>query len=195
MCLLLVGCLGYSNVVVTEPLRAQELEGLEAAAYNSQPAPSERHTKMRHAIDARCRASDSSPFENIQIETTDIHLHEQLFESVLQASLVQRLNHPHIDHIRAYCYRQVLVVIRQDLRAPHPTGWVQLNFLVSDVAMLQQELEATAHTALDTIDVETREKIVRLRLKRGVMRNNHTVDRLEVYGPEGFLIGFDQPQQ
>ncbi|MBS0167702.1 MAG: hypothetical protein JSR29_16580 [Nitrospira sp.] len=100
-------------------------------------APSEPRTEMRHPTNAHCRVSDDSPFENIQIETSDIHLHEQLFESVLHAALVQSLDHPQTDHIRAYCYRQVLVVIRQDLRTPRPTGWVQVNFVVSDVAALQ----------------------------------------------------------
>lgn len=158
-------------------------------------APSILHKAMEDASNEHCRLSDDSTFENIQIETADIHLHEQLFESVLHASLVQRLDHPQTDHIRAYCYRQVLIVIRQDLRTPRPTGWVQLNFFVNDVAVLKQELEKTTRTAFASLDVETREKIVRFRLKTGVMRNHQKVDRLEVYGPEGFLIGFDQPQQ
>ncbi|MBS0156089.1 MAG: hypothetical protein JSS38_15945 [Nitrospira sp.] len=152
-------------------------------------------TETGHMIDALCRLSDGSPFENIQIETADIHLHEQLFESVLHATLVQSLDHPQTDRIRAYCYRHVLIVIRQDLRTPRPTGWVQVNFVASDVVALQQELEATAHTAFATLDAEIRNKIVRFRLKPGVMRNHRKVDRLEVYGPEGFLIGFDQLQQ
>lgn len=158
-------------------------------------APSEPRTEMRHPINAHCRVSNDSPFENIQIETSDIHLHEQLFESVFHASLVQSLDHPQTDRIRAYCYRHVLIVIRQDLRTPRPTGWVQVNFVASDVAALQQELEATARTAFATLDAERRDKIVRFRLKPGVMRNHRKVDRLEVYGPEGLLIGFDQPQQ
>ena len=137
---------------------------------------------------------EGTAFENLQIETSDIHLHEQLFESVLRAALVQKLDHPHTDRIRAYCYRHILIVIRQDLRTPRPTGWVQVNFLVSDVAALQQELEATARTAFETLDGKERDKIVRFRSKPGVMRNHRRVDRLEVYGPEGFLIGFDQLQ-
>ncbi len=157
--------------------------------------PREPHTEMGHPTNAYCRVSDGSLFENIQIETADIQLHVRLFESVLHASLVQSLDHPQTDRIRAYCYRDVLIVIRQDLRTPHPTGWVQVNFVTSDVAALQQELEATAHTAFATLDAETRDKIVRFQLKPGVMRNHRKVDRLEVYGPEGFLIGFDQLQQ
>jgi len=118
-----------------------------------------------------------------------------LFESVLHAPLVQRLDHPQTDHIRAYCYCHFLAVIRQDLRTPRPTGWVQLNFVVSDVAALQQELETAARTAFATLDVKEREQIVRFRLKHGVTRNQWKADCLEVYGPEGFLIGFNQPYQ
>lgn len=157
--------------------------------------PSNLQTGMEPVSDDACRLSDGSTFENIQIETADIHLHEQLFESVLHAPLVQRLDHPQTDHIRAYCYRHVLIVVRQDLRTPRPTGWVQLNFVANDVAALQQELESAARTVFAALDTEAREQIVRFRLKPGVMRNHRKVDRLEVYGPEGFLIGFDQPQQ
>ncbi len=157
--------------------------------------PNVPHTEIERTTSEHCRLAIGSTFENIQIETADIHLHEQLFESVLHAALVQRLDHPQTDLIRAYCYRQILVVIRQDLRTPRPTGWVQLNFVVGDVAGLQQELETAARTAFATLDVKEREKIVRFRLKQGVTRNQWKVDRLEVYGPEGFLIGFDQPQQ
>ncbi|HMS82336.1 MAG TPA: hypothetical protein PKD12_01630 [Nitrospira sp.] len=156
--------------------------------------PSEPHTEMGLAPGTPCRASDVEAFDNIQIETTDIHLYEQLFESVLQAPLVQQLDHPQTDRIRAYCYRHILVVIRQDLRTPRPTGWVQLNFVVNDVTALQQELEPRIGTAFATLDAAQRERIVRFRLKPGVMRSQRKVDRLEVYGPEGFLIGFDQPR-
>ncbi len=112
--------------------------------------------------------------------------------SILPSSC--KLNHPQTDRIRAYCYRHLLVVIRQDLRTPRPTGWVQLNFVVNDVTALQQELETTARAAFATLDAAQREHIVRFRLKSGVMRNQRKVDRLEVYEPEGFLIGFDQPR-
>lgn len=155
----------------------------------------ETHKEMGGATDTHCHLSADTTFENIQFETADIQLHEQFFESVLRAPLVQSLDHPQTDRIRAYCYRDVLIVIRQDLRTPRPTGWVQVNFVVSDVAALQQELEAAARTAFATLDAEARNKIVRFRLKPSVMRNHRKVDRLEVYGPEGLLIGFDQPQQ
>lgn len=136
-----------------------------------------------------CRPAGEG-FDNIQIETSDISLHERFFEQVLHAAVVQRLDHPLIDHIRIYCYRAVAVVIRQDLRTPRPTGWVQLNFMVNDVAAVQQELESAART----LSEQERSKVVGFRLKRGVMRGNRKVDRLEVYGPEGFLMGYDQPQ-
>jgi hypothetical protein len=103
------------------------------------------------------------------------------------------LDHPLTDYIRAYCFRGVLVVIRQDLRTPRPTGWVQINFVVKDVAAVQRELESAYRTGpLSQLIEPERDKIVRFRMKPGVMRGNRKVDRLEVYGPEGFLIGFDQ---
>ncbi len=95
--------------------------------------------------DAAGQASASTPFEYIQIETSDITRHELFFEKILQAERQETIDHPQKDAIRGYCYRQVHVVIRQDVQHPRPTGWVQLKAV-----------------------------------------------RLEVYGPEGFLIGFDQ---
>jgi len=139
--------------------------------------------------ESSCRPSPAQGFENIQLETSDIRLHEQLFEQVLHASAVQRLDHPQTDYLRTYCYRGILIVIRQDLRASRPTGWVQLNFTVSNVAAVQQELES----ASGALNEEERQKVARFRMKPGVMRGQRRVDRLEVYGPEGFLIGFDQP--
>ncbi|MBS0151103.1 MAG: hypothetical protein JSR31_09185 [Nitrospira sp.] len=156
--------------------------------------PNVSQPEVERTTSAHCPLAVGETFENIQIETADLRLHEQLFESVFHAALVQSLDHPQIDRIRAYCYRHVLVVIRQDLRTPRPTGWVQLNFVVKDVAALHQELEVTARTAFANLDREQREQIVRFRMKPGVMRNHRKVDRLEVYGPEGFLVGFDQSQ-
>jgi hypothetical protein len=103
------------------------------------------------------------------------------------------LDHPLTDHIRAYCFRGVLVVIRQDLRTPRPTGWVQLNFIVKDVVAVQRELESAYRAAaLSQLSEQERDKIVRFRMKPDVMRGNRKVNRLEVYGAEGFLIGFDE---
>ncbi len=147
-------------------------------------------------FDPSCRGAQAEGFENLQIETSNIRLHEQLFEELLHAAVVQRLDHPLTDSLRAYCYRKVLVVIRQDLRTPRPTGWVQLNFTVPNVAAVQQELESAYRTSsISQLSEEERDKIVRFRLKPDVMRGDQRVVRLEVYGPEGFLIGFDQPKE
>ena len=150
-------------------------------------SPSQPH--VMPPSDVSCQMSIGDGFENLQIETSDIALHERFFEHVLHASLIQRLDHPQTDHIRAYCYRGVLVVIRHDLRTPRPTGWVQLNFMVSNVTAVRQDVESASRT----LSEEERDKVARFRMKTDVMRGNRKVDRLEVYGPEGFLVGFDQP--
>ena len=149
--------------------------------------PSQPH--VMSASEVSCQTSVGEGFENLQIETSDISLHERFFEHVLHASVVQRLDHPQTDHIRAYCYRGVLVVIRHDLRTPRPTGWVQLNFTVSNLTAVRQDIESASRT----LNEEERDKVARFRMKTDVMRGNRKVERLEVYGPEGFLIGFDQP--
>lgn len=148
--------------------------------------------------DAVCGTSPpsaSSPPElaGLQIETSDIGLHERFFLQALHAPEVQRIDHPQVDLIRGYCYRNVLIVVRQDIKTPRPTGWVQLNFAVADVGMVQQQLEqALRDSDLAKVDEAERKKVVRLRYKPDVPRNNCRVDRLEVNGPEGFMIGFDQ---
>ena len=142
-----------------------------------------------------CGSSTAEGFSNIQIETSDITLHERLFEQVLHAPSIQRLDHPQTDLIRIYCLRDVMVSIRQDLRHPRQTGWVQVNFWVKDVASIHQALQsAVRDSALAQLPEADRDNVVRFRMKPGVMRGHRKVDRLEVYGPEGFLIGFDQPQ-
>ena len=145
-----------------------------------------------------CKAAIQDPasregFESVQIETSDITRHEQFFETVLRAPVVLRMDHPQVDSLRGYCYRGVLIVVRQDVRTSHPTGWVQINFRVSDVAALQGELEqAYRASSVYQLSEEDRAKIVRFRLKPDVMRGDRQVIRLEVAGPEGFMIGFDQ---
>ena len=145
-----------------------------------------------------CKAAIHGPgslegFESVQVETSDITRHEQFFESVLHAPVVLRLDHPQVDRLRGYCYRGVLIVVRQDVRTPRPTGWVQINFRVLDVAALQGELEqAYRASSVYRLSEEDRAKIVRFRLKPDVMRGDRHVIRLEVAGPEGFMIGFDQ---
>lgn len=154
------------------------------------------HPTLMQTSEASCRLTGREGFENIQIETSDIRLHEQLFEQVLSVPAVHRLDHPLTDSLRAYCFRGVLVVIRQDLRTPRPTGWVQINFIVKDVAAVQRELESAYRAGpLSRLSEPERDKIVRFRMKQDVTRGNRKVDRLEVYGPEGFLIGFDQPRE
>jgi hypothetical protein len=139
----------------------------------------------------RVSGEAGSLFEGLQIETTDITLHELFFEHILRAPLVQRMDHPGVDSLRGYCYRGILVVVRQDLRSPRPTGWAQLNFVVEDAAALQAELEG-AYRASPVAGRADAEKIVRIRLKPDVRRGDCRAVRLEVAGPEGFLIGFDQ---
>jgi hypothetical protein len=117
-----------------------------------------------------------------------------LFEQVFHANAIQRLDHPQTDLIRVYCLRHVVVAIRQDLRRPRETGWVQINFWVTDVAAVYDTLQsAVRDSSLAQLPEADRDKVVRFRMKPNVMRGHRKVDRLEVYGPEGFLIGFDQP--
>jgi hypothetical protein len=145
-----------------------------------------------------CNTATQDPFirerfENVQVETSDIGLFEQFFETVLQASLVQRADHPGADRLRGYCYRGVLVVVRQDLRTARPTGWVQLNFRVPDVAAVQEDIERMYRASpIAQLPEADRSKLVRFRFKPDVMRGKHKVSRFEVGGPEGFMIGFDQ---
>jgi hypothetical protein len=142
-----------------------------------------------------CGVRTTEGFSNIQIETSDIALHERLFEQVFHAPTIERLDHPQTDLIRIYCLRDVVVAVRQDLRNPRQTGWVQINFWVKDVASIRETLQsAVRESALGQLADADRDRIVRFRMKPGVMRGQRKVDRLEVYGPEGFLIGFDEPQ-
>lgn len=142
-----------------------------------------------------CRPATSHAlgFGGVQIETADITLYEAFFETILQAQRVQTMEHPQIDRLRGYCYRDVLIVVRQDLKAARPTGWVQINYAVPDVAAVQQELEQSFRTSpVAQRDEAERNKIVRFRLKPDVRRGDCRAVRLEVGGPEGFMIGFDQ---
>src|SRR5436309_9628585 len=137
--------------------------------------------------------SDSPGFEGVQIETADITLYELFFETILRAQKVQTMEHPQIDRLRGYCYRDVLIVVRQDLKAARPTGWVQINYAVPNVAAVQQELEQSFRSSpVSQRDEAERNKIVRFRLKPDVRRGDCRAVRLEVGGPEGFMIGFDQ---
>ena len=166
---------------------------------SAEEVPQIQHRPADSASQERsCKAAIQGPgalegFESVQIETSDITRHEQFFESVLHAPVVQRMDHPQVDSLRGYCYRGVLIVVRQDMRTPRQTGWVQINFTVSDVAAVQGELEQAYRTSsVYQLSEEERAKIVRFRLKLDVMRGDRQVIRLEVAGPEGFMIGFDQ---
>jgi hypothetical protein len=137
-------------------------------------------------------ANQESGFDGIQLETSDIALYEEFFQ-ILQARLVQHIDHPQIDKIRGYCYGGVEIVVRQDLAKSRPTGWVQVNFAVQDVTALKEELEKSyAASPVSKREELERVKVIRFRVKPDVMRSNRKAIRLEVYGPEGFMIGFNQ---
>jgi hypothetical protein len=166
---------------------------------SAEDVPQAQHHQADSASHERpCKAAvQGSGFleglESVQVETSDITRHEQFFETVMRAPLVQSLDHPQVDRLRGYCYRDVLIVVRQDLRTPRPTGWVQINFAVSDVAAVQAEVEGSYRaSALSQLAEEERAKIVRFRLKPEVSRGHRKATRFEVTGPEGFMIGFDQ---
>ena len=167
-------------------------------AWADEPPQTRHHQADAGSQEHACREATQDPaaldrFEGVQVETSDIVLFEQFFETVLQAPLVQRADHPQADRLRGYCYRGVLIVVRQDLRAVRPTGWVQLNFRVSDVAVVQEEIERVYRaSSISQLGEADRIKIVRFRFKPDVMRGDRKVSRFEVAGPEGFMIGFDQ---
>ena len=172
---------------------------IAVTAASAEDVPQMQH----HQVDSvshegSCNAAIQIPaflegFQSVQVETSDITHYEQFFESVLHAPVVQRMDHPQVDNLRGYCYRGVLIVVRQDLRTPRPTGWVQINFTVSDVAAVQAEVEGSYRaSALSQLAEEERTKIVRFRLKPEVSRGHRKAIRFEVTGPEGFMIGFDQ---
>ena len=172
---------------------------IAVTAASAEGVPQPQHHQVDLASQERsCTAAIQGPaslegFESVQVETSDITPHEQFFETVLHAPVVQSMDHPQVDSLRGYCYRGVLIVVRQDLRTPRPTGWVQINFAVSDVAAVQEEVESSYRaSALSQLAEEERTKIVRFRLKPEVSRGHRKATRFEVTGPEGFMIGFDQ---
>lgn len=157
---------------------------------HSQTHPASRERTCTVAIQG---PASPEGFESVQVETSDITRYEQFFEFVLRAPVVQRMDHPQVDSLRGYCYRGVFIVIRQDLRTPRPTGWVQINFTVPDVAAVQEEVEGSYRAStLSQLAEEERAKIVRFRFKPEVTRDHRKVIRFEVTGPEGFMVGFDQ---
>jgi hypothetical protein len=181
-----------SGVLLTTPL----VYGQESTHVpdSGTPHASEGHKQQETPCQGSGGETTSSDgLENVQIETSDIRSFQQFFESVFQTPPVEQIEHPGTDSLRGYCYRGVLIVIRQDFRTPRPTGWVQLNFKVQDVAAVQEQLEGAYRASpLSQLQESDRAKIVRFRLKPNVMRSGRQVIRLEVSGPEGFMIGFDQ---
>ena len=172
---------------------------ISVTALSAEEAPQVQHRQAESVSQEQsCKAAIQGSaflegFESVQVETSDITRYEQFFETVLHAPLAQNLDHPQVDRLRGYCYRGVLIVVRQDLRTPRPTGWVQINFAVSDVAAVQEEVEGSYRAAaLSQLAEEERTKIVRFRLKPEVSRGHRKATRFEVTGPEGFMIGFDQ---
>lgn len=176
----------------------------EHSLLRDRPSHSEVKPSLPEASNA-CRSEQSdveqrvagqeipAQFESVQLETSDITLFERFFETVLQADRVETIDHPQKDSIRGYCYRHMRIVIRQDFQHPRPTGWVQLNFEVPDAQAVHETLRRVSEEALPMTMMEAdRHKVVRLKLKLDVMRGQRKAVRLEVYGPEGFLIGFDQ---
>ena len=172
---------------------------IAVTAASAEEAPQVQHHQVDSAShEGSCNAAIQGPgsyegFESVQLETSDITRYEQFFESILHAPVVQSLDHPQVDRLRGYCYRGVLIVVRQDVRTPRPTGWVQINFAISDVAAVQEEVEGSYRAStLSQLAEEERTKIVRFRLKPEVSRGHRKATRYEVTGPEGFMIGFDQ---
>lgn len=134
-----------------------------------------------------------SSLDSIQIETSDLKAFEVFFADVLKALLIERRDHPDKDSIRGYCYRGVRIIVRRDHAMPRPTGWVQINFTVQDVSAVQRELEAALkNSPVASLNAIERDKIARVRLKPDVRRGDRRGIRLEVSGPEGFMIGFNQ---
>jgi hypothetical protein len=165
-----------------------------------EPAPSHRHEGNVQEQKLHDGGSCGSPsigrataLESVQIETSDMKLYEGFFESILHAQTVLHMDHPQKDILRGYCYRGLTIVLRQDLQQPRPTGWVQLNFSVPDVGIVQGELQrAYEASAVFKLEEAERNNIIRFKLKPDVMRGNRKATRLEVFGPEGFMLGFDQ---
>lgn len=197
MTILIFGLILFGHVALAAEPMHQQGSGVVAGApptsvHACRPATSgELAQKGKPAPDNSM--SDSPGFEGLQIETADITLYELFFETILQAPRVQTMEHPQVDRLRGYCYRDVLIVVRQDLKTARLTGWVQINYVVPDVAAVQQELEQSYRMSpVAQRDEMERNKIVRFRLKPDVRRGDCRAVRLEVGGPEGFMIGFDQ---
>jgi hypothetical protein len=163
------------------------------------------HGSQRHQEDASAVMSGCAPvklggmsgdLESVQVESADIALYERFFEEVLKAETVFRVEHPQVDYLRGYCYHGLLIVIRQDLRTPRPTGWLQVNFQVANAELVQRQLEGRLReSSLTSLDEDQQRRIVLFKWKPDVPRSGCRVSRLEVMGPEGFMIGFNQVKE
>lgn len=155
-------------------------------------SPRTNHIQVANQNQCAVEVSDTGEepsLESVQVETSDLRLYERFFERFLGAHLVFAMDHPLVDQIRTYCYHKVAIAIRQDLKTPRPTGWVQINFLVDDLATVEQELKE-AGQRLAVSEPGTSGEPYPIRIKKGVPRNRCRVDRVEISGPEGFMIGF-----
>ena len=168
------------------------------SADSSSPGSHEGHlpsTATSQDLSSLCgheSPSLSPGFESVQIETSDVARVEQFF-NLLKAPLIEQHEHTGRDRLRGYCYRGVSIVVRQDIQTPRPTGWVQINFSVPDVTAVQEELERLyKESPVAKLDETERNTIFRFRLKPDVKRGDRKAVRLEVFGPDGFMIGFNQ---
>lgn len=130
--------------------------------------------------------------DSIQVEVSDLAPYEQFFD-ILKASVIEQHEHPGRDRLRGYCYRGIVITVRQDMQTPRSTGWVQINFTVQDAAAVQQELERLLRESpVAKLEETERNTIIRFRLKPDVKRGDRKAVRLEVFGPDGLMIGFNQ---
>lgn len=162
-----------------------------SAGYSEEGAgsPHEGHLQIPPA---RTACLSGANVESVQIETSDLAAYEQFF-AIFKAPVIEQREHPGRDRLKGYCYRGLSIVVRQDLQQPRPTGWVQVNFAVPDAAAVQEELERyVRESSVAKLEETERNKIIRFRLKADVKRGDRQAVRLEVFGPEGFLIGFNQ---
>lgn len=152
-------------------------------------SPHEGHSQMS-PVSSACLSG--AGVESVQIETSDLAPYEQFFD-IVKAPVIEQREHPGRDRLKGYCYRGLSIVVRQDLQQPRPTGWVQINFSVPDAAAVQQELERSYQASpVAKLGESERNAIIRFRLKPEVKRGDRQAVRLEVFGPEGFMIGFNQ---
>ena len=75
------------------------------AASAEEVAQTQHHQADSASYEGLCNAVIQDPgshegLESVQVETSDITRHEQFFESVLHAPVVQRLDHPQVDSLR-----------------------------------------------------------------------------------------------